>query len=227
MNKTKPNLLRTLAVIMAAMLLIAGCSGKAEDTQGAAANNGSKTGQAEQQNTESNTASPKQEEKEEKPEEEEAKTEQPAQGDWHTLVNEEGSLSLSVPKEWAELQLSPVATIQAGKLESEDYAMVVSEPKDTFSGDFTLKEYYERVTENMKGTIQNGTFGEPKEVTVNGRQGIQFELQGEIEKIKIAYVITLVETSNSFNQVLFWTLQNRMDEKRATYLESIDTFKEI
>lgn len=201
----KMNLVKTIVMILAAALFITGCSGKGEDNSGTAANDASKNSQAENKEAAS------------KPEE----LQQQA------LHNEDGSLSISVPANWSELQLNPTADIQAGRLESEDYVMVLSERKDTFSDSLTLQEYYELVTKNMSATIENGVFGDPQSVTVNGQPALQFELRGEIEKIKIGYIITIVETDKSFSQILFWTLQNRMDQKRATYLELADTFKEI
>ena len=73
----------------------------------------------------------------------------------------------------------------------------------------------------------NTTQTEPKEIQVNGQPAVQFELSGEIDKIKISYLITLVETDGNFTQLLFWTLQSRMDEKRDMFINASSTFKEI
>jgi hypothetical protein len=145
-----------------------------------------------------------------------------------TMTSDDKKMQITIPAYMSyELELSPAADIQASRSLQEEYVMVLHEGKDTFADNFTLTDYYEAINGSMSKSLMNTTQTEPKEIQVNGQQAIQFELNGEIDKIKISYLITLVETDGNFTQLLFWTLQNKMDEKRDMFINATSTFKEV
>ncbi|GAB6991002.1 hypothetical protein [Paenibacillus pini] len=145
-----------------------------------------------------------------------------------TLKSDDKKMEIAVPAYMTyELELSPKADIQASRAAQEEYMMVLRESKDVFSQSYTLTDYYNAIKGSMSKSITNATQTEPKKIQVNGQPALQFELNGEIEKIKISYLITLVETDGNFTQLLFWTLQNRMEDKRDMFIKSSSTFKEL
>lgn len=145
-----------------------------------------------------------------------------------TMTSDDKKMEITIPAYMTfEQELSPAADIQASRGLQEEYMMVLREGKDVFTDNFTLTDYYNAINDNMSKTISNTTQTEPKEIEVNGQPAIQYELNGEIDKIKISYLITLVETDGNFTQLLFWTLQNRMDEKRDMFIKAASTFKEV
>ena len=145
-----------------------------------------------------------------------------------TMTSDDKKAEITIPASMSyELELSPDADIQASRMQQEEYMMVLRESKDTFADNFTLTDYSTAVTDSMSQTLLNATLTEPKEMKINGNPAVQYELSGEIDKIKISYLITLVETDGNFTQLLFWTLQNRMDEKRDMFINAANTFKEV
>ncbi len=145
-----------------------------------------------------------------------------------TMASDDKKMEITIPAYMSyQLELSPDADIQASRTQQEEYMMVLREGKDVFADNFTLTDYYEAVNDFMSNTLTNTTQTEPKQIQVNGQPAVQFELSGEIDKIKISYLITLVETDGNFTQLLFWTLQSRMDEKRDMFINASSTFKEI
>lgn len=145
-----------------------------------------------------------------------------------TITSDDKKAEITIPAYMTyELELSPDADIQASRMQQEEYLMVLREGKDVFADNFTLTDYYTGVTDSMSQTLSNTTITEPKEIEVNGQPAVQFELNGEIDKVKISYLITLVETDGNFTQLLFWTLQNRIDEKRDMFINAASTFKEV
>lgn len=145
-----------------------------------------------------------------------------------TLMSDDKKMEITIPAYMSyELELSPIADIQASRSQKEEYMMVMREGKDVFADNFTLTDYYEAISANMSKSVTNSTKTEPREIQVNGQPAVQFELNGEFDKIKISYLITLVETDGNFTQLLFWTLQNQMDEKRDMFIKSASTFKEV
>ncbi|MDN4601531.1 hypothetical protein P5G61_09875 [Paenibacillus sp. F6_3S_P_1C] len=72
--------------------------------------------------------------------------------------------------------------------------------RDDFSETFTLTDYYNVINESMSQTLINTTQTEPEKIQINGQPAVQFELNGEIDKIKISYLVRLVETDGNFTQ---------------------------
>ncbi|AWB45751.1 hypothetical protein DCC85_17185 [Paenibacillus sp. CAA11] len=144
-----------------------------------------------------------------------------------TLKNSDDSIEVKVPSNWSTgLNLSPDADIQAAAPASEDYIVVLRESKTDFPDNVTLNDYYKVILDNMKGSMTNPEQTEPKQVTINGLKGMQYELTGEVDKIKISYLITILESDKNFTQVLLWTRANMMDQKRPGYTDIVNTFTE-
>ena len=145
-----------------------------------------------------------------------------------TLTSADKKMEITLPAYMTtEMELSPNADIQASRALQEEYMMILREGKDTFADGYTLDDYYEAVINNMSETLTNSSQPTPKKIQVNGQPAVQFELNGEIDKIKISYLVTVVETDGNFTQLLFWTLQSQMDAKRDMFLQATDTFKEL
>lgn len=145
-----------------------------------------------------------------------------------TLKSDDKTLEITVPSYMTtELELSAEAEIQASRAAQEDYLIVLHERKDTFEDGFTMEDFHTAINDNMTNTLANPVQTEPKQIKVNGQPAIQYEVTGEVDKVKVAYLVTLVETDEHYTQVLFWTLQNRMDEKRDMFLEAASTFKVV
>ena len=79
----------------------------------------------------------------------------------------------------------------------------------------------------MASGIQNAELSEPKEITINGQKALQFKLTGELDKIKVAYLTTVIESEDNFHQIISWTLQSKYDEYQKIYEEIANSFKEL
>lgn len=137
---------------------------------------------------------------------------------------------ITLPGGWTEANgLNDEADLQALNLSAgnENYLMVLNEPKTDFDDGFTLQEYYDLIMSMQTdgSLIGNAVHSDPVETDINGNKGIQFEVRGEVDKVKIAYLFTLVESENGFHQVIFWTNANKMDDNKQTYIDATNTFK--
>jgi hypothetical protein len=145
-----------------------------------------------------------------------------------TMTSDDKKIEITLPAYMSkELELSPIADIQASRSLQEEYMMVIREDKGEFADNITLNDYYDAIIANMTESLVNSSQTEPQDIQINGQPALQFELSGEVDKIKISYLLTLVETDGNFNQLLFWTLQNRMDDKREMFIEAASTFTEV
>jgi len=103
--------------------------------------------------------------------------------------------------------------------------MVINEKKADFTDDTTLDNYTEIV---RNATIENLTSPNatpPSPVTINGNLGRQYEIQGSTSNVKIAYLITTVETAEHFHQIITWTLVSRKDKNQGVLQEVTNSFR--
>ncbi|BFH10490.1 hypothetical protein J6TS7_32960 [Paenibacillus dendritiformis] len=91
----------------------------------------------------------------------------------------------------------------------------------------TLEDYYDLLYERNYSELAPEGPVEPKSVTINGLPALQFEIQWVSEdKIKIAMLITLIESPRQFTQVVFWTIQSKIEQKRERFIEAAASYKE-
>ena len=62
---------------------------------------------------------------------------------------------------------------------------------------------------------------------VDGNEAVQYEIQGTVDKIKVAYLHVTVEGKDHFHQVLAWTLLSMLEKNRPMLESVIDSFQEI
>lgn len=145
-----------------------------------------------------------------------------------SIKSKDSVAQFNVPESWSEMDsLNPVANLQVGNLKEEKYLLNISEKKTSFSDSMTLKDYYNIITQNMSTAVVNANLTDPKEITINGNKALQFELSGEVEKIKVSYLITIIDAEKHFHQVLTWTLMDKFNEYKGEYSDIVNTFKEM
>ncbi|HEY8188370.1 MAG TPA: hypothetical protein VIF64_20035 [Pyrinomonadaceae bacterium] len=142
------------------------------------------------------------------------------------LKSPDGKFQLTVPAGWRENPtLNEKADIKAGNPIQEMYVIVITEPKTDFTGDMTLEEYSNIVRDSMTSNLTSPDSTQPVPVTINGRPGLRYELQGAIRNVKLTYLVTNIETDAHYHQVITWTLQSHMDRNRATLQQVAGTFR--
>ncbi|WP_010269079.1 PsbP-related protein [Paenibacillus senegalensis] len=146
-----------------------------------------------------------------------------------TLEGTDGLTAITLPPGWQEMPgLNPEASIQAAKvsMSDENYLLVISENKADFSDGTALEDYMGLIKDiQMAQSIENGSFTDPQASTINGMNAYQFEVRGEVEKVKIGYLVTLIESNDHFHQVIFWTTDHKLDNSKGEYQEALQTFE--
>jgi hypothetical protein len=105
------------------------------------------------------------------------------------------------------------------------YVIVITEPKADFTSEMTLDEFTKITRDSMLSNLGSSEGTSPSLISVNGNSGEQYELQGSVKNVKLAYVVTTVETPAHYHQVITWTLGSRLDKNRATLQKVIATFR--
>ena len=132
-----------------------------------------------------------------------------------------------MPGSWKiEKDLNDVANFQAANPLAEQYAIVISESKQDFSGDMSLDDYVELITKDIETRITDAEISETRSMTINGYPAKQFEVSGSVEKIKARWIYTFVDAPKNFHQILAWTIASKFDSNKPVLLDVVNSFKE-
>ncbi|HEX9961360.1 MAG TPA: hypothetical protein VGB00_10530 [Pyrinomonadaceae bacterium] len=143
------------------------------------------------------------------------------------IVSTDGKYQITAPGGWQkQTSLNDEATLQAANLRGELYVIVISESKEDIDASVNLDLVTDAVKENLTKTVTGATFSEPVSTTVNGLPAKQFEVSGEVEKIKVTYLYSLVDAPQNYYQVITWTLTPRFESGKGKLQEVINSFKE-
>ncbi|MFD3270922.1 PsbP-related protein [Paenibacillus dendritiformis] len=138
-------------------------------------------------------------------------------------------MELTLTANWMEYSLNEEAEISAFYPAENEFVIVIPEAREEMVSDIeTLEDYYDLLNEyNYSEFAPGGPVEEPKSVIINGLPALQFEIQGVSEdKEKIAMLITLIESPQQFTQVIFWTTQSKIEQKRESFIEAAASYKE-
>lgn len=134
---------------------------------------------------------------------------------------------LTVPGSWkTQTDLNDVANLQAANPLAEQYAIVISESKQDFTGDVSLDDYVELITKDINTRITDAQITETRSITISGYPAKQIEVSGSVEKVKAKWIYTFIDAPKNFHQILAWTIASRYDSNRPVLLEVINSFKE-
>ena len=138
----------------------------------------------------------------------------------------DGSAQLTFPKGWKNTVASNPQNIL---FYSNIYGCVavIRDSKSMFSSDFTIDDYTTIITNNVADQIKNPVVTGPITTSVNNYSAQQFEIQGELQKVKFKYLCTIIESSNSYYQVIAYTTQDLYDKNKSSLVKIVNTFKEI
>ncbi len=128
-------------------------------------------------------------------------------------------VTLSVPDGWAELpktaDADPTIALSVASAKGDLGGAVVFEPKKHY--DFTLPAYGDAVLKQMAGRSQQMTHTDWKPARVAGKyDGLQCDVHMVRQHLRLAFVVTLFATPDSYDQVLGWSAESGFAASRAT-----------
>ncbi|CAM3426141.1 hypothetical protein [Marinicrinis lubricantis] len=145
----------------------------------------------------------------------------PADEDYTLETVDKNGIVMSIPDTWQENEfLSPEADLQYQS--KNGYLIVLKEPKADFGDGFELEDYYGLIEANFAGLDMVNN----EETTINGNKAIKFDLNGEVEGVKLGYVVAIIEGQDHFYQALTWTMASTFDAQKPLFDEIINSFEE-
>ena len=131
------------------------------------------------------------------------------------------------------------ASLQYQNIFKEFYTIVIDEPSKDFDemivNEPSLSDYYtpnlegysSLIIDNMKVTIEDGTFSEFTQTKINGNEARTISLSGTVEEIKVFYHLTFIKGRKQYYQIVNWTELKRKEDHLKS-MENISTsFKEL
>jgi hypothetical protein len=131
------------------------------------------------------------------------------------------------------------ASLQYQNIFKEFYTIVINEPSKDFNemivDEPSLSEYYTAdlegysnlIIDNMKVTIEDGTFSEFTQTKINGNEARTISIDGTVENIKVFYHLTFIKGRRQYYQIVNWTELKRKED-HLQFMENISaSFKEL
>lgn len=139
----------------------------------------------------------------------------------------DGRFQLTVPGTWRQDQeLHEEAEIEVSNRLNETYVVVLTESKEDFADDVDLATFASMSRQHLTSNIQQPEATEPVPAAVGPYPAMQYTMNGVVDNLKAAYIITLVETGDKFHQIVAWTLRSRFDANEKVLREVTQSFKE-
>ncbi len=138
----------------------------------------------------------------------------------------DGSAQLTFPKGWKDTATSnPQSILYYSNIYS--CVAVIRDSKSMFSSDLTIDDYTSMVINHGAKKMENPVVTGPITTSINNYSAQQFEIQGELQKVKFKYLFTIIESSDSYYQVIAFTTQDVYDKQKSIFVKIANTFKEI
>lgn len=146
----------------------------------------------------------------------------------NVLVGSDGQSQITLLNGWVEdRELHESAEIQASKRGSEEYIIVLSENKADFQN-LSIEQHSEITRGLLVESLTEPEITGPTDVTtVGSNPAVQYEIQGTIEGINVAYLHTTVETPTKYHQILAWTLPSSFERNEPELQQVIQSFREV
>ena len=143
------------------------------------------------------------------------------------ITSDDNTSQVTVPGTWQKLSnLNDVADLQAGYPRQEQYLIVITESKADMV-DMDLEAYTRIILQKLTKNVQSPEVSAPRNLIINGRSAIQYEVRGIVKNLKVAYWLTSVDGAKHFHQVLAWTLVSKVEENRPILQGVVESFHEV
>lgn len=123
--------------------------------------------------------------------------------------------------------LNEDASIQAANDYRRLFLAVTTTPKSSLPPGATLVDYHEGMLQDMTGILTDASVSGNKVLKVNGLDALQTSIVANLpgEPEQLAYLVSAVESAQSFHQVLLWTTAASFEKNRPLLTKITDTFQ--
>jgi hypothetical protein len=150
-------------------------------------------------------------------------------GDTKRVTTTDGKLRIDIPKDWKESsnKSNKDADLSVSSSNGGLYFIVIKEDKPKDAKNPKLENYYQLVGNKMVNSSPNSKIINPVGKTINQHDTINFQFVSVVNKVQVSYLVTLIDTKNSYYQLIGWTLDTRFEAARPQFEKIVNSFKVI
>jgi hypothetical protein len=143
------------------------------------------------------------------------------------LKDKEGNFEIAVPAAWEEeSDLNDMAEVQTGHRSSDMFAIVLVDNKADLH-EVDLQKHSDITRTSLENSLKAVNESEPKQLTIDGKPALQYEIRGAYGSTNLIYLHTTIEGSNRYYQIVAWTTPSRWEKNRSTLEKITEYFHEI
>jgi hypothetical protein len=143
-----------------------------------------------------------------------------------TVVSTDNKVELTVPASWSiQTNLNEQANLQVGQPLQELYTIIIPDSKANIDQSVDLEFLADSIRKNTEQSLTNGTTTDLVSLKIDGFEAKQFEASGGYQKINAKYIFTIINTPDTYYQMMSWTLADRFETNKEILDQVIRSFK--
>lgn len=140
-------------------------------------------------------------------------------------ISHNGKFKITTSPDWLfDPNLDNQAEISISNRFSKKYLAVFSEPKKRYKRGSTLEQYQKYAEQSFAAGLAHSPIYKPRSVSINGYPAYQFAVEQEVNGVKVAYIVTTIETKLYYHWITVWTDAAKYKEYQLELHSVISTF---
>ncbi|GAA0135055.1 hypothetical protein YSY43_18950 [Paenibacillus sp. YSY-4.3] len=140
-------------------------------------------------------------------------------------ISHNGKFKITTSPDWLfDPNLDNEAEISISNRFSNKYLALFSESKKRFKGDCTLEQYQKYAEQSFASGLAHSPIYKPRATVINGYPAYQFAVEQEVNGVKVAYIVTTIETKQYYHWITVWTDAAKYKEYQQELHSVIRTF---
>ena len=142
----------------------------------------------------------------------------------------DGTLKINLPRTWKPMEITGGGgdiQLALSNTQQDTQLFLISDNRDQLK--LSLKKYTARVIEELNHTtgLDNPTNTDPESLQINGQDAMRFEFHAVDAGIKMAYLVTIIQSDKTFNQLQFRCTESRFTKSKAGWEKLAEGLKEV
>ena len=144
---------------------------------------------------------------------------------YETVSMDGDSVFIKIPDHWELLEdLNEHAIFQAGAPSRDEFLIALHYPRE--DADRGLGVISDFLIQNMLADLDDPVVVSVERIMIGGMDAYQYEIVGVFNDMKVAYLQTVIESSEFYLHILAWTLKSDRDAVFPIFKEVVDSIDE-
>lgn len=142
------------------------------------------------------------------------------------IYSDDKTVSLVVPGTWkGNRQLNENAILGVANINEANYALVMSESRESFDDSADAATYLSLIVENLQaGSKEFQELQQARTVVINKKPARQQVVSLTVQGEKIVYILTTLESDTHFYALYAWTVESRYPQNQDTLRKVSESF---